>query len=488
MLATSIKILSNLPLLFPEIQLAISALIFQLIGVFSKKSQRLVNYLSIISMLSVLFYINQFSSSFLGNAFNQMYQATYLSQFAKSIVLVSSSLTLLLYLGISVRHKYTARSEYPVLILLAVIGIFIMASAGHFLTLYLGLELQSLSLYLLATFDRNNIKSSEAGLKYFVLGALASCIMLFGISLIYGFTGTLEYNVLQNLYSGQHFILKPSPAVVVGAYMVIAAILFKLSIAPFHAWTPDVYEGAPVPTVAFLSSSSKVASLVVLINLTFNVLKDCLTAYHFSIQVLAVLSLAVGAIAAIKQTSIKRLLGYSTILNMGYVLLALAAKNHEAIQASLVYVTIYSFTMLGLLALLATALGEQLETANLDALSGLASSNKIAALLIALLLFSLIGIPPFAGFFGKLYVFQATIQAGLYGLTGFGIIASVVAAYYYLKIVKIMYFDKQNVTVSEGTISLNVIFIIIISVFITMIFIIYPNIIPDLTLNIAKQF
>ncbi|MCC2646684.1 MAG: NADH:ubiquinone oxidoreductase subunit 2 [Rickettsiaceae bacterium] len=488
MLAVTSEILSDIPLLLPEIQLAISALFLQMLGVFSKKSQKIVGYLSIVSMLSILYYIYQNNATFLGHAFNHMYQSSPLSLFAKSIVLTTSSLALLLYIGMPNNLKYTGRSEFSVLMLLAVIGIFVMASAGHFLTLYLGLELQSLSLYLLTTFDRNNIKSSEAGLKYFVLGALASCVMLFGISLIYGFSGTLEFSVLKDLYSKQHFHLIPTPAVVVGAYMVIVGILFKLSVAPFHAWTPDVYEGAPVPTVAFLSSSSKLGSLVVLISLTMHVLKDCLFAYEMSIQILSVLTLAIGAIAAIQQTSLKRLLGYSTILNMGYVLLALAAKNTEAIQASLMYMVIYSFTMLGLFALLIVVLGEKIESATLDSLSGLASNHKLSSVLIAILLFSLIGIPPFAGFFGKFYVFQATIQAGLYGLTILGVLASVIAAYYYLKIIKIMYFDKGNVTQNEDTISLNIIFIAGLSILFTMIFIISPNIIPELTLNIAKYF
>jgi NADH-quinone oxidoreductase subunit N len=488
MLANSSKILSDLIILLPEIQLAISALFLQLVGVFSRKAQKFVGYLSILSMVSILFYINNDTALFQGNAFNQMYQASALSQFAKSMVLVTASLTLLLYLGISQSNKYAGRSEYSTLILLAVIGIFIMVSAGHFLTLYLGLELQSLSLYLLTSFDRNNLKSSEAGLKYFVLGSLASCIMLFGISLIYGFSGTLEFNVLQNLYSKAHFIIEPPLMVVIGAYMIIVGILFKLSIAPFHAWTPDVYEGAPVPTVAFLSSSAKIGSLVVLIYLTMKVLKDCLIAYDISVQILAVLSLAIGAIAAIQQTSIKRLLGYSTILNMGYILLALAAKNVEAVQAALIYIVIYAFTMLGLFALLLIVLKNKIEDASLDSLAGLSNTSKLSAFLIAVLLFSLIGIPPFAGFFGKFYIFQATIQAGLYSLTLFGVLASVVAAYYYLKIIKIMYFDDAIITHSEGSISLNIIIIASISILFTMIFVIYPNIVPRFTYNIAKFF
>ncbi len=488
MLAINSKILNDLFILLPEIQLAITALLLQLVGVFFKKAQRLVGYLSILSMVSVAIYIIKYADILQGGAFNEMYLSSPLSQFAKSIVLITASLTLLLYLGISSHNKYANRSEYSILVMLAVIGISIMVSSGHFLTLYLGLELQSLSLYLLTSFDRNNLKSSEAGLKYFTLGALSSCIMLFGISLIYGFSGTLEFNVLKNLYSKQHYLIEPPLMVVVGAYMVIVGILFKLSIAPFHAWTPDVYEGAPVPTVAFLSSSAKLGSLVVLIHLTTKVLKDCLYAYDLSVQILSVLTLAIGAIAAIQQTSIKRLLGYSTILNMGYILLALAAKNVEAIQAALIYIVIYAFTMLGLFALLLIILKDKIESATINDLAGLSHTRKLPALLIAILLFSLIGIPPFAGFFGKFYIFQATIQAGLYYLTLIGVVSSVVAAYYYLRIIKIMYFDTANFAHSEGSISLNLIIIASIAILFTMIFVIYPNMVPGFTYNIAKYF
>jgi NADH-quinone oxidoreductase subunit N len=487
MFPSNYNILKDLSLLLPEIQLAISALVFQLLGVFSKKSQRTVCYLSILSMLSILLYLNLSQITGVQEAFIKTYQISFLSQFAKAVVLVTASLSLFLYLSAADSAKFTVRSEYSTLILLSVTGIFLMVSAGHFLTLYLGLELQSLSLYILCTFNRSNIKSSEAGLKYFVLGALASCIMLFGISLIYGFSGTLEFNVLQNLYSKEHFIITPPPAVIVGAYMVLAAFLFKLSIVPFHAWTPDVYEGAPVSTVAFLSSSSKIGSLVVLINLVTTVLKDCLYAYNISLQILVVLTLAVGAIGAIRQTSIKRLLGYSTILNMGYVLLALTARNVEAIQASLLYAIIYAVTMLGLFGLLMAVLGEKIEVATLDSLSGISNNHKLISLLIAILLFSLVGIPPLAGFFGKLYVFQAAIKEGLYYLTFAGILASVVAAYYYLKIIKIMYFDPATSQVSEGTISLKIIFVTTISILFTVIFLIYPNIISELTVKVMPS-
>ncbi len=335
------------------------------------------------------------------------------------------------------RQKMT-RFEFPVLVVFSVLGMMLMASAADFITLYLSLELQSLALYVLAAFKRDDMKSSEAGLKYFVLGALSSGMLLYGMSLIYGFSGSTDFaKVAMVLHT--HGV---SLGIIFGLVFLIAGLAFKVSAVPFHMWTPDVYEGAPTPITAFLSASPKIAAMALFVRAMIEALPDALDQWRQIVIFIAILSMALGAVAAIGQNNIKRLMAYSSIANMGYILIGLAAGTPEGIQGVLIYLAIYLVTTIGIFAcILGMRRGETM-IEDISELSGLAQTRPGFAFVFAMLMFSLAGIPPLAGFFAKFYVFTAAVKAGLYPLAIIGVVASVVGAYYYLRIVKIIYFDQ----------------------------------------------
>jgi NADH-quinone oxidoreductase subunit N len=315
----------------------------------------------------------------------------------------------------------------------------LMVSAANFITLYLGLELQSLALYVLAAFDRDNARSTEAGLKYFVLGALSSGMMLYGISLIYGFAGTTGFaQVAASLQGGV------SIGVVFGLVFLISGLAFKVSAVPFHMWTPDVYEGAPTPITAFFSASPKIAAMALFVRVMVAAFPGALAEWRQIVIFVAILSMALGAVAAIGQNNIKRLMAYSSIANMGYVLIGLAAGTPEGVQGVLVYLAIYLVTTLGVFACILGMRRGDTQVENISDLAGLAQTRPGYAFVFAMLMFSLAGIPPLAGFFAKFYVFLAAIRAGLYPLAVIGVVASVVGAYYYLRIVKVIYFDEPE--------------------------------------------
>jgi NADH-quinone oxidoreductase subunit N len=314
----------------------------------------------------------------------------------------------------------------------------IMASASDFITLYLGMELQSLALYVLAAFDRDNLRSTEAGLKYFVLGALSSGMMLYGISLIYGFAGATGFaKVAMVLQSGGVSI-----GLVFGIVFLISGLAFKVSAVPFHMWTPDVYEGAPTPITAFFAASPKIAAMALFVRAMVEALPGALDQWRQIVVFIAILSMALGSVAAIGQNNIKRLMAYSSIANMGFILVGLAAGTPEGVQGVLIYLAIYLVTNIGVFAcILGMRRGEHL-VENISDLAGLAQTRPGYAFVFAMLMFSLAGIPPLAGFFAKFYVFLAAVKAGLYPLAVIGFLTSVVGAYYYVRIVKIIYFDE----------------------------------------------
>jgi NADH-quinone oxidoreductase subunit N len=335
-------------------------------------------------------------------------------------------------------HKF----EYPVLVLLATAGMGMMISAGDLIALYLGLELQSLALYVVAAIRRDDVRSSEAGLKYFVLGALSSGMLLYGASLIYGFTGATSFTAIAAAAkasgAGQDIGL------IVGLVFLLVGLAFKISAVPFHMWTPDVYEGAPTPVTAFFAAAPKAAAVALLMRVTLGAFAGVGPQWQQVVAALAIASMGLGAFAAIGQTNIKRLLAYSAIGNIGYALIGLAAASPEGARGVIIYMVIYVAMTLGAFACVLAMRRPQGMVEEIDELSGLAQTNLAMATVLALLLFSLAGVPPLAGFFAKFYVFVAAVKEGLWGLAVFGVLASVVGAYYYVRIVKVMFFDAPK--------------------------------------------
>jgi NADH-quinone oxidoreductase subunit N len=383
-----------------------------------------------------------------GTALGGLYVADGFSGFMKTLALLAAALGLLLSLDWN-RREGLARFEYPVLLLFATLGMMVMVSANDLMAVYMGLELLSLPLYVVAAFDRDNGRSAEAGLKYFVLGALASGLLLYGTSLVYGFAGTTNFDRLADAFSGGGAV---SAGVVVGIVFVIAGLAFKVSAVPFHMWTPDVYEGAPTPVTAFFAAAPKVAALALLVRVLVGPFQDLAAQWQQVILLVSIGSMLLGAFAALGQRSIKRLMAYSSIGHVGYALMGLvvAADPGDAGDAGLrglvLYIAIYVAMNIGAFAVLVAMRRDGRPVERIDDLVGLGRSDPGMALWMAVFMFSMAGIPPLAGFFGKLYVFLAAVQGGYWTLAVIGVLTSVVSAYYYLRVVKVMYFD----TAAEG--------------------------------------
>ncbi|HEV2560505.1 MAG TPA: NADH-quinone oxidoreductase subunit NuoN [Rhizomicrobium sp.] len=426
---------NDLLTLLPELILAVSGMIILLIGVIrEEKGMGTSSLLAAAAMAVAAWFV---MTGHDGSAFGGAFGVDAFVRFAKLLTLLGAVLSLVMAQNYFNNEKI-ARFEFPVIVLFAVLGMMLMVSASSFIALYMGLELQSLALYVLAAFARDNLKSSEAGLKYFVLGALSSGMLLYGISLIYGFTGTTEF-------AGVAGVIKTtgvSIGLIFGIVFLIAGLAFKISAVPFHMWTPDVYEGAPTPITAFFSMAPKVAAMALFLRAILIPFPDAIHQWQQIIIFVSILSMALGAVAAIGQTNIKRLMAYSSIGHMGFALLGLAAGTTAGVQGVLIYLTIYVITNAGVFVCILAMRrdGEMVET--IADLSGLARTQPNLAFVFAALMFSLAGIPPLAGFFAKFYVFLAAIEAHLYALAIIGVVASVVGAYYYLRIVKIMYFDE----------------------------------------------
>ncbi len=364
--------------------------------------------------------------------------------FLKVLTLVVAAGTVLVAPGYLADERME-RFEYPMLALFSALGMMMMISANSLLALYMAIELHSLPLYVMAAIKRDSVRAAEAGLKYFVLGALASGLLLYGASLVYGFTGTLMFDELAQRYAGAEAAPLPLGALV-GLIFLVAGFAFKLAAVPFHMWTPDVYEGAPTPVTAFVAAAPKLAAVGLTLRVLFEPFGAMVEEWRQVIVLVALGSMILGAFAAIGQSNIKRLMAYSTIGHVGYAFVGLAAGSVTGVQGVLVYMAIYAVMTLGTFAciLMMRRQGRYVET--LDDLAGLSRSDPLMALAMALLMFSLAGIPPLAGFFAKLYVFLAAVQAGLTWLAVVGVLTSVVAAYYYIRIVKLMYFDEPAET------------------------------------------
>jgi NADH-quinone oxidoreductase subunit N len=372
-----------------------------------------------------------------GQAFGGSFVLNSFAKFFKVLALVGAACALAMSIDFW-RREGLQRFEYGILVLLAALGMMVLVSAADLITLYIGLELMSLSLYVVAAFDRDNLRSSEAGLKYFVLGALSSGMLLYGASLVYGFTGTVSFTEIAAATK------TPAIGLVFGLVFLFAGLAFKVSAVPFHMWTPDVYEGAPTPVTAFFAAAPKVAAIAIFVRVAIDAFPGIVPQWQQIVIFISIASMALGAFAAIGQTNIKRLMAYSSIGHVGYALVGLSAGTVAGVQGVLVYMAIYMAMTLGTFACILAMRRRGKAVEEIDELAGLATTHPLIAFLFAALLFSLAGIPPLAGFFAKFYVFLAAIEAGLYTLAVIGVLASVVGAYYYLRIVKIMYMDAPK--------------------------------------------
>mgnify|MGYP001375551833 FL=1 len=428
----------NLELVLPEIFLSLSIMFLLILGVFKKESSKLIQNISLIVLLiTAVITFNETLGKNETLLFNESIIIDYLSSFMKIITLLAAFLALAMssnYLRIFKIFKI----EYPILILSSVLGMMVMISSNDLIVFYMGLELQSLALYVLATFNRDQLKSSEAGLKYFVLSALSSGLLLYGCSLIYGFTGSTNFNFIANQLSSDEY------ALTFGIVFILVGLAFKISAVPFHMWAPDVYEGSPTSVTLFFTMVPKIAALTVFIRFLYVPFLNLIDQWQMILIFLSIASMLFGAIAAIGQNNLKRLVAYSSIGHVGYALAGLATGSNDGIQSSVIYITIYIIMNLGLFSCLLMMKRNNEYYEDIDDLSGLSKNHPLLSLSLLIILFSLAGIPPLAGFFAKFYIFKSVLQQSMYFLAIVGLLSTVVAAFYYLRIIKIMYFDKEK--------------------------------------------
>ncbi len=467
--------LAEFALITPELIVLAGALLLLAFGAFrGARATGGITLLSMGVMISAAYYAWPGVSLGEGaDAFNDMIAIDNFTQFVKVMVLIASTLVVGMsfdWLAIGPHKKF----EYPILVLLSTAGLMVLVSANDLLTLYLGLELSSLSLYVLATFDRDNATSSEAGVKYFVLGALASGMLLFGASLVYGYTGTTNFSAMTDLFAAtEESQATAAYGAVVGMVMLIVALCFKISAVPFHMWTPDVYQGAPTPVTMLFATAPKIAAMAIFIRLLMDPFANLLPDWQNILAIIAVGSMMVGAFGALTQTNIKRLLAYGSIGHIGYMLIGLAAGTPEGIKGVLIYFALYLFMSVGTFGfvLFMRRAGEQVE--NISDLAGLSKTSPRGALFMLLMMFSMAGIPPFAGFYGKFFIFLSAIQSELYVLAVVGVLTSVVAAFYYLRIIKVMYFDEPVLGL-ERHVPLFSQAVLLICALVTALFFLYP--------------
>ena len=430
--------MTNLALVFPEIFLSLSIMFLLILGVFKKNSSKLIQNISLIILLiTSVITLNETLGIQETLLFNSSVVIDYLSSFMKIVTLLAAFLVLV----ISSNYLKTLnifKIEYSILILSSVLGMMIMISSNDLIVFYMGLELQSLALYVLATFNRDQLKSSEAGLKYFVLSALSSGLLLYGCSLIYGFTGSTNFNIIANQLNSNEY------AITFGIVFILVGLAFKISAVPFHMWAPDVYEGSPTSVTLFFTMVPKIAALTVFIRFLYVPFLNLIDQWQMILIFLSIASMLFGAIAAIGQTNLKRLIAYSSIGHVGYTLAGVATGSNDGIQSSVIYITIYILMNLGLFSCLLMMKRNNKYFEDIEDLSGLSKNHPLMSLSLLVILFSLAGIPPLAGFFAKFYIFKSVLEQSMYFLAIVGLLSTVVAAFYYLRIIKIMYFDKEK--------------------------------------------
>jgi NADH-quinone oxidoreductase subunit N len=432
------NITADIAVIWPELFLAVTGMVLLMFGAFrGENSARSVSWLAAGAFVvtGVLVLAGPGGTT---TAFGAQFVVDDFAIFAKILLLAGAALALILAVPYNLREGIT-QFEFPILIMFAVLGMMMMVSANDLMTLYLGIELQSLALYVVAAIRRDNLRSSEAGLKYFVLGALSSGILLYGMSLVYGFAGTTNFTVLAEVFAADS---EPSIGVIVGIVFVAAGLAFKVSAVPFHMWTPDVYEGAPTPVTAFFAVAPKIAAMALFVRVMLEPFGALVVEWQQVIWFISLASMLLGSFAAIVQTNIKRLMAYSSIGHMGFVLVGLAAGNEQGVTGILLYLTIYLFMNIGTFGCILAMRRQGRMVEDINSLAGLSTTNPMMALALAIFMFSMAGIPPLGGFFAKLFVFRAAIDAELYVLVVAGLLTSVVGAFYYLRIVKLMYFDE----------------------------------------------
>ena len=468
--------MEQLNLIIPELFLTTSIMILLMIGVFYKNSFNLIFKLSTIILLATFILLFNHSVDTSAKLFNNSYTIDYLSLFMKALTLVAcifvmlSSFDYIKLIGIN-------KIEYPILILSATLGMMIMISSYDLIVFYMGLELQSLSLYVLASFNRDNYRSSEAGLKYFVLSALSSGLLLYGCSLIYGFSGSTNFDLIaQN-------INQLNTGSIFGIVFILVGLAFKVSAVPFHMWAPDVYEGSPTSVTAFFAIVPKVAALTVFIRFLYVPFINLVDQWQMIIIFISIASMILGAVAAIGQTNLKRLMAYSAIGHMGYALAGLATGSNEGIQSTVIYLSIYLIMNLGIFSCIFMMKRKDIFYEDIQDLSGLSKNHPIISICLLLLLFSLAGIPPLAGFFAKFYVFMAVIKVKMYTLAIIGLITTVISAFYYLRIIKTIYFDAPE-EIFESNQNLGLKISLFLSTIIVLVYFIYPSLLIDVVSNI----
>ena len=428
--------MNNLYFIIPELFISLSVMALLVLGVFKNNSSKIIFYFScliILVSLAINLNINITQTIFL---FNNSYLVDQLSLFIKSIIMISAFFVMLCSYNY-VRINNILKIEYPILILCSLLGMLVMISSNDLIVFYIGLELQSLALYVLASFNRDNLLSSESGLKYFVLSALSSGLLLYGCSLIYGFSNSTNFNEISQNFNFEY-------GVIFGMVFVIVGLAFKISAVPFHMWAPDVYQGSPTSVTVLFAILPKIAALTVFIKFLYGPFINLFEEWQAIIIFLSIASMILGAVAAIGQKNLKRLIAYSSISHMGYALAGLTTGTNQGIQSSIIYLIIYLIMNLAFFSCLFMLKRKDKFYENIEDLSGLSKKHPILALSFLIILFSLAGIPPLAGFFAKFYIFMAVIQKEMYFLAIVGLLATVIAAFYYLRVIKIIYFDPEQ--------------------------------------------
>ena len=469
--------MENLNLVLPEIFISLSIMFLLVLGVFKNDSSKIIFNISLLVLLiASIITLNETFSIDRVTLFNNSVVIDHMSSLMKIITLIGAFLVLVISSAYLKSFKIF-KIEYPVLILSSVLGMMVMISSNDLMVFYMGLELQSLALYVLATFNRDQLKSSEAGLKYFVLSALSSGLLLYGCSLIYGFSGSTNFNVISSQLNSNEYVLT------FGIVFILVGLAFKISAVPFHMWAPDVYEGSPTSVTLFFTMVPKIAALTVFIRFLYVPFLNLIDQWQMIIIFLSIASMLFGAIAAIGQTNIKRLVAYSSIGHIGYTLAGLATGSNEGIQSSIIYISIYVIMNLALFSCLLMLKRNNQYYEDIDDLSGLSKNHPLLSLSLLVILFSLAGIPPLAGFFAKFYIFKAVIEQSMYFLAIVGLLSTVIAAFYYLRIIKIIYFDKEKEKYDEDH-SLWLKFSLTFSTILILLYFIFPSQLIDVVSRI----
>ena len=469
--------MENLNLVLPEIFISISIMFLLILGVYIKNSSKLIfNASLLVLLITAVITLNETFTVNRITLFNNSVVIDYMASLMKIITLLGAFLVLIISSNYLKTFKIF-KIEYPILILSSVLGMMVMISSNDLMVFYMGLELQSLALYVLATFNRDQLKSSEAGLKYFVLSALSSGLLLYGCSLIYGFSGSTNFDIISSQLNSNEYVLT------FGIVFILVGLAFKISAVPFHMWAPDVYEGSPTSVTLFFTMVPKIAALTVFIRFLYVPFLNLIDQWQMIIIFLSIASMLFGAVAAIGQTNIKRLIAYSSIGHIGYTLAGLATGSNEGIQSSIIYISIYIIMNLALFSCLLMLKRNNQYYENIDDLSGLSKNHPLLSLSLLVILFSLAGIPPLAGFFAKFYIFKAVIEQSMYFLAVVGLLSTVVAAFYYLRIIKIIYFDKEKEKYDEDH-SLWLKFSLTFSTILILLYFIFPSQLIDVVSRI----